>query len=482
MLLIDVIYLQLMIVFFKEDGRMHKKALLSIALTFILCFLISCSYADYGPNGEGKLLWHYKPDGSDTFDWCQPAIIYDKTSGKRTIIYGEGDEVGGGRLYAVDADTHEAVWEPVDFPGPIGNSPATLSSDGKRVFFGEGSKPGKVYCVNTSNGQIIWTASGMPEDAGAFMASAALSHDDATVYMGSGAWPEDKTLADYRLYSIDTTTGKLKWVFKSQSHPEERESESSAENYGSFFCDPAILSDGRIIAATFSGHVYCLKDRGDKAEMLWDFEHIDKNATGWTGNEKYHQEIWGSPAIDSDGTIYIGSNSGKVHAIDSETGKQKWETEPTGGEVFGAPVIGADGNVYAGAESHYLYAWKPPAEPTDQPVKPISSYFWKDRWPNGATALANGEVVFGGEQGNRYISVKLIDGELLKQWESDPVGTPDETEAKTEPLIDPVTCTIYVSGGHSGGLFALKGSQPMADSPWPKVQRDIRNSGRAPKK
>ncbi len=133
--------------------------------------------------------------------------------------------------------------------------------------------------------------------------------------------------------------------------------------------------------------------------------------------------------------------------------------------------------------SHSLQrGWRPPSEPTDEPVKPISRYLWEDRWPNGATALANGEVVFGGEQGNRYISVKLIDGELVKQWQSDPVGTPDEKEAKTEPLIDPVTYTIYVSGGHSGGLFALKGSQPMADSPWPKVQRDIRNSGRAPKK
>ena len=37
---------------------------------------------------------------------------------------------------------------------------------------------------------------------------------------------------------------------------------------------------------------------------------------------------------------------------------------------------------------------------------------------------------------------------------------------------------LSVSGGHSGGLFALKGSAPMANSPWPKVQRDIHNSGR----
>ncbi len=148
-------------------------------------------------------------------------------------------------------------------------------------------------------------------------------------------------------------------------------------------------------------------------------------------------------------------------------------------EIFGAPIIDAQGRIYVGAEDHYLYVYRPPSSATSKPVPPIARYFWKDRWPNGATALANGEVVFGGEQGNRYISVKLVDGKLIKQWESDPVGDPDEKEAKTEPVIDPVSHTIYVSGGHSGGLYALKGTQPMADSPWPKVQRNVRNSGRA---
>ena len=134
---------------------MLLKAFQSTLLFAFLALSTVQSYGEYGPNGEGKLLWHYKPPGSDTFDWCQPVILHDKASGKRTIIYGEGDEEGGGRLYAVDADTHEAVWGPIDFPGPIGNSPATLSADGTRVFFGEGSKLGKVYCIDTSNGTIV---------------------------------------------------------------------------------------------------------------------------------------------------------------------------------------------------------------------------------------------------------------------------------------------------------------------------------------
>jgi outer membrane protein assembly factor BamB len=422
-------------------------------------------------------LWRYKPAGSDVFDWCQPAIVHNEKTGQRIIILGDGGEIGGGRLYAVDADTHKAVWGPVSFDGPIGNSPITLSSDGKRGYFGEGSKPGKLYCVDTSDGHVIWTAKGMPSDAGAFMSCGAMAHDERTFYVGSGAWPEDRSLADNRLYAIDTETGRLRWIFRAQSHPGE--GESRAPNYGSFFCDPAVLANGHIVAATFSGHVYCLRDNGTSAEKLWDFELIDYDAAGYPDTRQFHQEIWGSPAIDADGTIYIGSNAGKVHALDPRTGKLKWESERTGGEIFGAPVIGINGEIYVGAEDHFLYVYQPPASATSTPVAPLARYFWKGRWPNGGTVLANGEVVFGGEQGNRYVSVKLVDGKLLRQWESDPVGRPEEQEAKTEPLIDPVTCTIYVSGGHSGGLYALKGTQPMADTPWPKVQRDIRNSGRA---
>jgi outer membrane protein assembly factor BamB len=447
-----------------------------VALTIIFQTVTQNFSNSYGPNGEGQLLWHYKPEDSQNVDWCQPAIVYNEKSGQRIIIFGDGDESGRGRLYAIDADTHKDIWGPLSFNGSIGNSASTLSADGRRVYFGEGSKLGKVYCIDTSTGNIIWIASGMPEDAGAFMPCAALHHNGRTLYIGSGAWPEDTGLADNRFYAINTATGDLKWIFESQTHPGE--GESNAENYGSFFCDPAVLSDGRIVAATFSGYVYCLKDKNTHVELDWDFELFDQNA-GRPDGRAYHQEIWGSPAIDSDGTIYIGSNAGKVHAIDPMDGKLKWESQRTGGEIFGTPVIGIHGEIYAGAEDHYLYVYQPPKQPTSTPVAPISRLRWGERWPNAGTVLADGEVVFGGEQGNRYIAIKLVDGKLVKQWESDAVGHAEEREAKTEPLIDPVTYTIYVSGGHSGGLYALKGSQAMANTPWPKVQRDIRNSGRA---
>ena len=52
--------------------------------------------------------------------------------------------------------------------------------------------------------------------------------------------------------------------------------------------------------------------------VLWEFE------TGWPVL---------SPAIGSDGTVYVGSHDGKLYAINGKTGDKLWEFE-TGGCVL----------------------------------------------------------------------------------------------------------------------------------------------------
>ena len=62
-----------------------------------------------------------------------------------------------------------------------------------------------------------------------------------------------------------------------------------------------------------------------------------------------------SPAIGSDGTVYVGSNDHKVYALDGSTGKKKWEFV-TGGDVMSSPAVGVDDTVYVGSEDKKLYA------------------------------------------------------------------------------------------------------------------------------
>ena len=65
-------------------------------------------------------------------------------------------------------------------------------------------------------------------------------------------------------------------------------------------------------------------------------------------------EIDSSPAIASDGTIYVGSYDGYLYAINPD-GTLKWRYQ-TGFWISSSPVIASDGTVYIGSRNYYLYA------------------------------------------------------------------------------------------------------------------------------
>ena len=66
-----------------------------------------------------------------------------------------------------------------------------------------------------------------------------------------------------------------------------------------------------------------------------------------------------SPAIGSDGTLYVGSYDNKLYAINGKSGVKLWEFE-TGfrGNVSSSPAIGSDGTVYVGSFDKKVYAIK----------------------------------------------------------------------------------------------------------------------------
>ncbi len=62
-----------------------------------------------------------------------------------------------------------------------------------------------------------------------------------------------------------------------------------------------------------------------------------------------------APAIGEDGTVFIGTASGQVYALDGVTGEQKWLSQADGG--IAAPVLGANGSVYVGTSAGTLFAF-----------------------------------------------------------------------------------------------------------------------------
>ena len=110
---------------------------------------------------------------------------------------------------------------------------------------------------------------------------------------------------------------------------------------GAIYSSPAIGSDGTIyIGSKGDSKLYALNPNGTQK---WNY------TTG-----KY---IYGSPAIGPDGTIYIGSYDSKLYAL-NPNGTQKWNYT-TGSIYYGSPAIGPDGTIYVGSKDKNIYALNP---------------------------------------------------------------------------------------------------------------------------
>jgi outer membrane protein assembly factor BamB len=76
----------------------------------------------------------------------------------------------------------------------------------------------------------------------------------------------------------------------------------------------------------------------------------DLYAVNPDGTEKWRYKtgmwIWSAPAIDEDGTVYVGSFDSWLYAINPD-GTEKWSIG-TGGNVAGSPAIAEDGTIYVG--------------------------------------------------------------------------------------------------------------------------------------
>jgi outer membrane protein assembly factor BamB len=109
---------------------------------------------------------------------------------------------------------------------------------------------------------------------------------------------------------------------------------------------PAIGTDGTIYLGCDDDNLYAFTDGGTSGIEKWKF---------LTGDE-----VESSPAIGADGTVYVGSDDDNLYAITDggSTGIEKW-LFPTGGAVESSPAISTDGTIYIGSDDDNVYAINP---------------------------------------------------------------------------------------------------------------------------
>ena len=173
-----------------------------------------------------------------------------------------------------------------------------------------------------------------------------------------------------------------------------------------------------------------------------------KTTVNWT---------YSSPAIGSDGTIYVGSGDSYLYAIKPD-GSLKWKYK-TDYQISSSPAIGSDGTIYVGSYDNYLYA-----------INPDGSLKWKYKTGGGISsspAIDSDGTIYVGSY--KYLYAIKPDGSL--RWK---YGT--NWSIHSSPAIGS-DGTIYV-GSLDNYLYAIQGeSEGLADTPWPKFRNNNRNTG-----
>jgi len=141
---------------------------------------------------------------------------------------------------------------------------------------------------------------------------------------------------------------------------------------------PAVASDGTIYIGSWNRYLYALYPNGTKK---WE---LCVSPGGF---------VLTSPAVAPDGTIYIGNKNNNLYAI-NPNGSLKW-TFATGKNIESSPAVGHDGTVYAGSNDGKLYAINP-----DGSIK--WSYTSGGRIKSSPAIGADGTVYVGSNDGKLY--------------------------------------------------------------------------------
>jgi outer membrane protein assembly factor BamB len=181
---------------------------------------------------------------------------------------------------------------------------------------------------------------------------------------------------------------------------------------------PAVGRDGTLYFGTFSAGLMAIDSGGTRK---WVFPTSS--------------EIWSSPAIGEDGTIYFGCRNRNLYAI-SSTGKLKWKF-PTQGWVDASPALAANGNILVGSWDKSLHAV------TGQGHE-VWSFATGGPVVSSAAIDREGNIYFGSNDGNIY----SLTADGKQRWAFSTRGAVTASPALSDEG------QVYCSSG-DGFLYAL---------------------------
>jgi outer membrane protein assembly factor BamB len=177
-----------------------------------------------------------------------------------------------------------------------------------------------------------------------------------------------------------------------------------------------------------------------------------RSVSVWRPKWRYRTDdrIQSSPAIGTDGTLYIGSFDHCLYAIDPQ-GNLRWR-KVTGSRISSSPAVGPDGTVYFGSQDSWLYA-----------VNPDGTLNWSYKTggtvPSSPAIAADGTVYVGSDDFSLY----AFDTSGTLKW-SYSTGGP----VRSSPAVA-ADGTVYI-GSNDRYLYAI---DPNGALKWSFATNDI---------
>ena len=247
---------------------------------------------------QGKIVWQKKAGGYDPkykFGYAPSPTLHGTT----VIVASDYD--ANGYIAAFDQKTGEEIWRTARPSQTSYSSPIVANVAGRDQLLLTGAL--KMSSYDPKSGELLWDAEGISK------ATCGTVVWDSGIVVGSGGYPESKTMA----VKADGS-GEILWVNNTKSY------------------EQSMLA--------FDGHVYAVDDRS--VAHCWDIQ---------TGEEKWSETLGRRSPVSSsptlaNGHIYAANEKGTTYVFKASPDKfELVATNQLGDESFATPTI-VGGRIY----------------------------------------------------------------------------------------------------------------------------------------